>query len=207
MRFLSHAETARVFERACARAALPVRYSEGFNPHPKLSLPLPRPVGVQSDDELLVARLTEEGGRRFAEATGLEAALKQALAAQLPDGIEISAVALAVSNTSFQPRSAEYIFPVRAEEIDRLKDSMAGVMASSTRVVERTASERKAARRVDVRPFLRSMRLEGTNLVVEHAIGPAGSIRVEEILQLLELHLQDLTGPVRRTRIIWETIP
>jgi radical SAM-linked protein len=204
--FLSHAETARVFERACARAALPVRYSEGFNPHPKLSLPLPRPVGVQADDELLVARLGEGGGRRFADAAGWETALRQALAAQVPDGIEVSAVTLAAANASFQPRSAEYVFPLRAEEIDRLRDRMASVMASSTCVVERTAPERRAARRIDVRPFLRSMRLEGTNLVVEHALGPAGSVRVEEILQLLGLHRQDLAGPVRRTKVIWETI-
>jgi hypothetical protein len=60
LRFLSHAETSRVFQRACARAGIPVKYSAGFNPHPKLSLPLPRSVGVESDDELLVVRLSDE---------------------------------------------------------------------------------------------------------------------------------------------------
>lgn len=207
MCFLSHAETARVFERACVRAALPVRYSEGFNPHPKLSLPLPRPVGVQSDDELLVARLADDRGRWFTEAAGIEAAMKQALAAQVPDGIEIAAVTLAASNASFQPRSAEYVLPVGAQEADRLKDRIAKVMASNTCMVERSVSEDKAARPVDVRPFLHAMRLEGTNLIVEHAVGPAGSIRVDEILQLCELHVQDLAGPVRRTNVTWGTIP
>ena len=54
LRFLSHAETMSVFQRACVRAGIPVRHSEGFNPRPRMSLPLPRSVGVESDDELLV---------------------------------------------------------------------------------------------------------------------------------------------------------
>jgi radical SAM-linked protein len=210
LRFLSHAETSRVFERACARAALPVRYSEGFNPHPKLSLPLPRPVGVQSDDELLVARLTDEGGRQLENPSACAAAMKQALAEQLPDGIEVFAVALTASNASFHPQSAEYVLPIRAGDTDlvaRLKDRMAGVMASRVWMVERSAPEGKATRRIDIRPFLLALRLEGASLVVEHAICKAGSIRVDEILPLFELHVQDLAGPVRRTNVKWGTTP
>lgn len=67
LRFLSHAETVRVFERGCARARVPVKYTQGFNPHAKLSLPLPRPVGVASDDELLILRLFDAQGFPLAE--------------------------------------------------------------------------------------------------------------------------------------------
>ncbi|GAF87148.1 unnamed protein product, partial [marine sediment metagenome] len=48
LRFISHHDMLRLFARSLARAALPVRFSEGFNPHPRLSIPLPRPVGVAS---------------------------------------------------------------------------------------------------------------------------------------------------------------
>ncbi len=205
LRFLSHAETSRVFERACARAGWPVRYSEGFNPHPRLSLPLPRPVGVQSDEELLVARLTDEGGRRLEEPSAC-AAMKQTLAEQLPDGIELLAVALTAPNASFHPQSAEYVLPIRADDTDlviRLKDRITQVMASGVWMFERSAPEGKAMRRIDIRPFLLAVRLEGTNLVVEHAILAAGSIRVDEILRLFELHVEDLAGPVRRTNVKW----
>jgi hypothetical protein len=40
---------------------------------------------------------------------------------------------------------------------------------------------------------------------VQYAIGPAGSIRVDEIVQLFGLRIQDLAGPVRRTNVVWET--
>jgi radical SAM-linked protein len=60
LRFISHHDTLRLFERALARAELPVRFSQGFNPRPRMSIVLPRPVGVASRDELLVVELTNE---------------------------------------------------------------------------------------------------------------------------------------------------
>jgi hypothetical protein len=53
--------------------------------------------------------------------------------------------------------------------------------------------------------FLDTIRWEEGTLVVQHRTGPAGSIRVEEIQQLFGLRPQDLAGPVRRTRVTWET--
>jgi radical SAM-linked protein len=208
--FLSHVETLRVFERAFARSAVPVRYTEGFNPHAKLSLPLPRPVGVRSEDELLVARLAGDfGDRRLADRSGYETAVQEALAEQLPEGIEVFNVALAAPNASFQPQGAEYVLPLRtagaADLIGALNERIAGVMASTTCTVERSAPEGKTSRRIDVRPFLRSVRLEGADLIVRHSISAAGSIRVEEILQLFGLQVRDLAGPVRRVNVTWET--
>jgi len=221
MRFLSHAETGRVFQRAFARAGLPVRYSEGFNPHPRMSLPLPRPVGVEAEEELLVARLCEGGGAVESRAER-EAALQRALAEQLPEGMEVRAVDLVAAGASFHPQSAEYVLPLRIGETanlaDRLQDKIAEVMNSERCLVERTSGEGKAVRPVDVRPFLLSVRLEGGTgsptrdsalgspaLMVQHRTGEGGSIRVEEILRLFGLGPQDLAGPVRRTNVIWET--
>lgn len=203
---LSHAEMSRVLQRACARADLPVRYSEGFNPHPKLSLPLPRPVGVESDDELLVARLHADPVAAFAgDRAGAEATLMRALAKQLPEGIEVLAVTLAASNASFLAMSAEYVLPVRIDRTPGLAERIAGVMASEHCVIERASGDGKTARNVDVRPFLRSIRLELDRLIVTHTTGDAGSIRIDEILRLLDLRMEDLTGPIRRVNVVWET--
>jgi radical SAM-linked protein len=208
-RFLSHAETARVFQRACARAAIPVRYSQGFNPHPRMSLPLPRPVGVESEDELLVLRLCEDRqGDPVDRHAERETAMKQALARQLPEGIGVLTVKLSAGRASFQPRCADYVFPVRVNEqaglAQRLADGMARVMKSDRCMVARTCAEGRATRPVDVRPFLCSIRLEDGHLIVQHLTGGAGSVRVDEVLQLFGLQPQDLAGPVRRTNVIWE---
>ena len=57
LRFLSHRNMMSLCERSAARAKLPIKFSEGFNPRPKLSLPLPRPVGVSSRCELMIIEL------------------------------------------------------------------------------------------------------------------------------------------------------
>mgnify|MGYP001608428956 CR=1 FL=1 len=59
LRFISHHDTLRLFQRALARAALPVRHSEGFNPHPRMTLPLPRPVGIASDAEAVIVEFDQ----------------------------------------------------------------------------------------------------------------------------------------------------
>ena len=58
--YLSHHETVSMLQRALIRAGVRLIYSQGFNPRPRLSLPLPRAVGVRSDCEMLCAG----GGRR-----------------------------------------------------------------------------------------------------------------------------------------------
>ena len=59
LRFISHRDTVRMLQRALARAALPVTYSPGFNPRMKLSLLVPRPVGMATEADLALMQLAE----------------------------------------------------------------------------------------------------------------------------------------------------
>lgn len=51
LRFLSHLDMMRLWERALRRAGLPLRYSQGYHPHPRLSLALPLAVGMTAEAE------------------------------------------------------------------------------------------------------------------------------------------------------------
>ncbi len=97
-RFLSHAETLRVFGRALVRAGIKIRYSQGFNPRPRLSLPLPRPVAVVSDDELLSVYLETSASSFGCQQT------KADLSRQLPDGCNIISVDIAGLFKEFKNR-------------------------------------------------------------------------------------------------------
>lgn len=55
MKYVSHLDMIRLFTRMFHRADLPVAYSNGFNPHPKISVLLPLSVGFESDCEYLDA--------------------------------------------------------------------------------------------------------------------------------------------------------
>lgn len=78
--FLSHLETMAALQRACARARIPIAYSGGFSPRPRLSMPFALPVGARSDDEQLDIDLYA--------AMGASQALR-ALKDQLPRGIRV----------------------------------------------------------------------------------------------------------------------
>jgi radical SAM-linked protein len=81
-RFLSHRNTMDVLERAIRAAGLPARYSEGFNPHMKLSMGPALPLGLESRHEVFDV----EGVDRFPP----DAA--EAISAKLPPGLTVSDV-------------------------------------------------------------------------------------------------------------------
>ena len=59
-RFLSHLDSAHSWERSIRRAGLPLAYSQGFNPHPKISFASALAVGTTSDAEYMDMELSEE---------------------------------------------------------------------------------------------------------------------------------------------------
>jgi radical SAM-linked protein len=75
LRFTSHRDIARAFERALRRARVPMAYSAGFNPHPKVSWLGASPTGVASEAEYVELALAER-----VEPDALRAALDAALA-------------------------------------------------------------------------------------------------------------------------------
>lgn len=194
----------RVFQRACVRAGIRVRHSEGFNPRPKLSLPLPRPVGVESDDELLCLRVDRDPPPALSEVD--ERRIKAELAAQLPEVCELLSVSITKAGTSFQPSLATYVLPTRREYLnERLQTTVERLLASeSLNVRRRMDAKGSRVKNVDVRGFLKSIELNNRGIIVECRISPAGSIRVDEILGLLELDEGMLSGPIRRTNVQWQ---
>jgi len=205
LRFLSHAEMVKVFQRACVRAGIKATYSQGFNPRPKLSLPLPRSVGVETDDDLLCLRVS--GSAELSEVRDLnEPRIKAGLSDQLPEGCELLSVSVAKTKAIFQPSAATYVFAVRQEYLnEKLRARIKCLLASeSLNLQRRMDAEGSKFKNVDVRPFLKSIELDNTGIVVECKISSAGSMRIDEILKLLELDVEKLAAPIRRTSVNWQ---
>ena len=80
LRFTSHRDFARAFERALRRAAVPIAFSQGFTPHPKISYASAAPTGVASEAEYL-----EIGLDRAVEPETVRRALDSAL----PPGLDV----------------------------------------------------------------------------------------------------------------------
>jgi radical SAM-linked protein len=80
LRFTSHRDFSRAFERAVFRARLPMAYSSGFNPHPRISYAGAAPTGSASEAEYLELALAE-----VVEPAAVLAALDEAM----PDGLDV----------------------------------------------------------------------------------------------------------------------
>jgi radical SAM-linked protein len=109
VKFVSHLDLIRLWQRAFQRARIPIAYSEGFSPHPKISLAAPLPIGVTSDAELMDIHLAKWVSPHF---------LNSALSQQLPSGIEIlQTYSIAPNQPSLQSqvRFAEYKVTVKME--------------------------------------------------------------------------------------------
>ena len=211
LRYICHSEMLKIFQRACVRAGIKIQHSQGFNPRPRLSLPLPRPVGIESDDELLCLRcsmldpLLPQGQacpRESGEYSILNT-IKSKLAAQLPEDLELLSVEVQETKFIPQPRCVTYILDVRPEYADdRLKAAIKHLSERTHIIIERKIENRRSRiKEVDVRPFLKSIELDGKSIAVECAFTSAGSIRVEEILRLLDIDIEKLTAPIKRTNV------
>ena len=197
VRYLSHVEMMRVFQRACVRANIPVAFSQGFNPHQKMSLVLPRSVGVESDDEILCLGIREN--------TTIDAeSLKAGIRAEMPEGIEIVSAEIRGAKDAPVPQSATYRLRLRgdkkpAQEIEK-------ILASEMLVIERTSGKGTKSKSIDIRPFIKSIEAATADIMVEGAISAAGTIRVDEILGLLKVETEDLAEPVKRVKVEWKGI-
>jgi len=91
IRWTSHRDTARMWERAFRRANLPLAWTAGFSPRPKVSFGLALPTGYESVAEYLDVELAGEVGTAGAGAVDV-GALPATLSAALPQGVDATAV-------------------------------------------------------------------------------------------------------------------
>ena len=203
LRFLSHAETLKLFQRACVRAGINMQYSRGFNPRPKMSLPLPRTVAVASEDDLLCIRVNRDPSEP--PAADYTSQIKDKLSSRLPKDCELLSVEVAHAGAAYQPTSATYILPVQPEYINsKTKERIEHVLDSdSLNVLRRVGAKGSRFKNVDVRPFMESIGFGDKEIVVECKLSPAGTIRVSDLLELLEQDAEKLTGPIKRANVNW----
>ncbi len=110
IKFISHLDIMRLWERALRRAEVSLAYSEGFSPHPRLSLAAPLAVGVTSEAELMDVFVTKRVSPHWFTSTASQ---------QLPPSIEILGVyqiALTMPSLQSQVRYAEYRVEMETEK-------------------------------------------------------------------------------------------
>lgn len=156
VRFVGHRDVARAFERAFRIARLPLAFSEGFNPHPKISFGLALSVGYESDAEYLDFEVTD-----VIECDALPRRLSDAL----PDGMEIEAArpladrAPALQDAVTATEWALTVPPEHPGAVD-LNRRVEAVLAAGVVEVLRTRKGKTVPG--DIRPAIRRLEFDGT---------------------------------------------
>lgn len=180
IRFTSHRDVARIWERALRRAALPVAYTEGFSPHPKLSFGLALSTGHESLGEYLDVDF--DGSAEPVDVEGLPARLDPCL----PIGLDVQAAAeIESGTTSLQQAvtSCTWRIGVDGPGVPALVDRVDRCLAADSIIVTR---ERKGQQVTDdLRPTVLSLEAVGAGEVLaELATQPRG-VRPVELIALL----------------------
>ena len=186
IRFTSHRDVARMWERAFRRAELPVAYTEGFSPRPKVSFGLALSTGHESLAEYLDVELTEPVDTE---------ALPERLTPALPEGMAATgavrlierAPALQEAVTEVQCRGATVDGRGQAVPADVLAAAAAGALASDELAVTRTRKGKESVD--DLRPAIRAIEVghDGDGPVLDRTLPtqPRGA-RPREVLDALD---------------------
>jgi len=200
IRFVSHHDLLRVLGRSVRRAGLPVAMSEGFNPRQKISLLLARGVGVASESEFAEIDLHE-----WTSVTDVARRLNE----HLPEGLQVQRAVLGHPRSRQRVVGIDYRVDCRTdvgvtgEHVRRLFDC-AEVWVERAR---KKSGAKGDLRRVNIRPFIKSVRVGGRSVEISLRVSDRGTTRPEEVWQALGLEAETLLAHCTITRTRMELSP
>ena len=191
LRYTGHLDLHKLWERAARRAELPLAYSQGFHPQPKMNIAAALPLGFSSRCEVLDMRL-----ERDVPLEGLQEKLQQTL----PTGIRVFAIESVDERApalQTQVASAEYeVVSTEAGFGSDLKRRIDSVMESESIIRERRGKT------YDLRPLIEVLNLEADGRIFMKLAAREGATgRPEEVLDALGIAFESTR--IERTQLIF----
>jgi len=201
LKYISHLDLMRLWQRVLNRAGIALAYSEGFNPHPRMSMAAPLALGVTSEAELMDIVLAKFiSPHTFTTAIGR----------QLPRGVSISGVfntALNMPSLQSQLRHAEYAVGISTEK------GRPEIEAAMTDLLEKESlpwqhQRDTGPRKYDLRALIDDLWLidwqkGGCNIGMRLRSDSNGSGRPEQVAAALGF--ESYPESIHRTRLILQT--
>lgn len=176
LKWISHRDLARVWERLLRRANLQLAFSEGFHPKPKISFPSALALGVEALDEIVELEIVGEMD---------VAKIRKDIEDQVPDGMEI----IEFSSPQYALGKAKviatrYRIALSNELHENVKEKIQSVEQQEELVFQR--EKRTVSCQVGDPNF--SIALQDGNLEFALPNDPKGAVKASEILELLGVH-------------------
>lgn len=146
--YISHLDLMATMQRAFSRAGNRLKYSEGFNPRPQISIALPLSVGCASVCELMDFQLLEEQ----VDIT----CLKDRLNATMPEGIFVQEIyEPSRKNAELKWLKIEGVFEYDDRPVDIMREQLAAFFARGSIVIEKKT--KRGFGEMDIRPAIREI--------------------------------------------------
>lgn len=179
LRLVSHHDLMRCLERMLRRADLPMAYSQGYNPRPKVVFALALALGIEAHREIVELDLREP----------LEPSeVLRRLSACAPEGFDFIEAEAAPPGRSAKPEATRYALRVPLHRQDAARADIQAFLDRTSCTITRHRPDRNRSVEVDLRPFVLDANLgpDGV-LLFSVKIDPGGSARPEEIIEALGL--------------------
>lgn len=192
LRYTGHLDLHKLWERAARRAELPLAYSQGFHPQPKMSIAAALPLGFSSRCEVLDMRLERD--------VPLEG-LQDTLQATLPSGIRLLSIEQVDDRApalQTQVVSAEYeVTLTEAGSGSDLKRRLDSVMDAESIIRTRRGKQ------YDLRPLIQNLEMPSEDKIHMKLSAQEGATgRPEEVLDVLGIAFEETR--IERTRLIFQ---
>ena len=190
-KYISHLDLQRAFGRAIRRSGLPVKMSEGFNPHYVMSFASALALGMQSSAECVEFVLKQEVKPEL---------FVFALNRALPKGLEAKrAAALAESAPKLMAAVREALYEVTFANCDigMLNSAVCDIMNQSSIVAVKKSKGRQ--KQFDIRPMILGIEIEQQSLKMRLAAAPSGSLKPEFVIDEILKRIGQCTYSIERT--------
>jgi radical SAM-linked protein len=197
LRYTGHLDLHKLWERAARRAELPLAYSQGFHPQPKMNIAAALPLGFSSRCEVLDMRLEHE--------ISLDG-LREKLQGTLPTGIQVTNVESIderAPTLQTQVLSAEYEVSLagpstslRTDFASEVKRKIEALLKSESIIRTRRGKE------YDLRPLIEGLDLMDGKIFMKLTAREGATGRPEEVLDVLGIEFEDTR--IERTRLIFQ---
>lgn len=159
--YISHLDLMHTMQRAFSRAGYELKYSEGFNPHPQISIALPLSVGASSLCEIMDFKLTHD-----VDVTEIPGKLS----AVMPEGIKVTDCYEAQNKVALlKYLEIEGIFEYDERDTVKMRDELESFYAAEQIVI--TKKTKRGMGESDIKPAIKSISFEaGEKIVKLHAV-------------------------------------
>jgi len=189
LRFISHLDLQRFFQRAVMRTGLPIAYTQGFNPHPVMSFGSALALGWTSEYEVIDIKLSAPMGRKRTE---------DAVRAALPEDLPVLEVRMVDDRhpaPMAQVKASDYRVTFDGKDAARIRAQIPAFLAMDT--IMATKKSKAGEKTFNARPLVLSLKEQEDGFEARLMLTEQDSLKPDLLLTLLA-RMADVEAPEAR---------